>query len=150
MLNLKSVVFKVAVLPPQSRQFAPSGSRCAIQKNQQLIPKPKHRETQPELFRQQNCWRLSPLCGHANTHAGTALPTRTHCDPRRDRIPGGELPANGMREQSRHDALDLGLCAVGLHKRFSSDHAILVLKMTIKTKSMMRRRVNRARPSGLV
>ena len=52
MLNLKSVVFKVAILPPQGRQFAPAFSQCAIQENQQLIPELKHRETELELFRQ--------------------------------------------------------------------------------------------------
>jgi hypothetical protein len=52
MLNLKSVVFKVAVLPTQSRKFTPARSQCAIQENQQLIPELKHRETELELFRQ--------------------------------------------------------------------------------------------------
>jgi hypothetical protein len=52
MLNLKNIVFKVAVLPTQSRKFAPASSQCAIQENQQLIPELKHRKTEPELFRQ--------------------------------------------------------------------------------------------------
>jgi hypothetical protein len=45
MLNLKSIVFEIAILPPQSRKFASACSQCAIQesggyKTPQLEPLP--------------------------------------------------------------------------------------------------------------
>jgi len=51
MLNLKSVVFKIAVLPPQSCKLTTASPQCAIQKNQQLIPEFKLGQTQLDLLR---------------------------------------------------------------------------------------------------
>jgi hypothetical protein len=38
MLNVKSVIFKIAVLPGQSRKLTTARPQRAIQKNQQLMP----------------------------------------------------------------------------------------------------------------
>src|SRR6266851_664052 len=51
MLDLKSVVFKLAVLPPQSHKLTTASPQCAIQKNQQLIPEFKLGQTELDLLR---------------------------------------------------------------------------------------------------
>src|SRR5436305_3012650 len=110
MLNLKSVVFKIAVLPPQSCKFSSACSQCATQKNQQLVSEFKLCKTKLELFRRQNHWRLCSLRAHSNTGAGTSLPARTHRNSRGDRIRGTKLPSYGVAKRCRRDALDFGFC----------------------------------------
>jgi hypothetical protein len=64
----------------------------------------------------------------------------------------GQLNSRARRHAGPVGSYTMGENPRGCDAAFQlrNDCAILALKMTVKTKSIMRRRVNRARPSGLV
>src|SRR3979411_1921539 len=86
MLNLKDVSFKLAILPPQSPEFATANPECSLQENQQLIAEFKPCKSKLELFRRQNHWLLFPFRTHAYPGTGSSFPSPAHLYSGRDGI----------------------------------------------------------------
>jgi len=51
MLDLKPIIFKIAILPLQSGKLTPASPQCAIEKHQQLITELKLSKPELQLLR---------------------------------------------------------------------------------------------------